>query len=564
MQKIKAVRLWSAIAAASGVIALGACNDNPLAVSNVNQPDVARVYSTPRGVEAIIGKLYQQMWNAQQDNAAVGIQSMVMSFESHSSLANFGFGARANIPRQTVDNTLGNPDQDIIFNDFDKLTRNARSAANAIAALQNFVAAGNTTGTAARDAAAISFAYFNLGYGLANVALFYDSAAIITPDVPSDVVPPLSTASEVMTAAFTMFDSAIAVASSPAAAGTGGWPLNAAWISGNAPSNTRWKQIIRSYKARFRAGLARTPAERAAIDWNAVVNDAVAGITSNFTVSVDPATGWFFGVLNQLAVDATWSQMTPMILGMADTTRAFDTWLAQGLDAKVPFLLRTPDQRFPSGETRAAQNTASGGDVKTGTPAGSILYFFNRLQGNDKPPFAWGNWFYDNQRFWGVRANAGKGPIMAFSRAENDMLAAEGYMRTGRTALAVPLINRTREIAGLPAIPAGASQTDAVPGGNACVPRVPQPPDFTITACGSVYEAMKWEKRVETSFTGYAQWFIDSRGWGDLTRGTILEWPVPWEELYTRQNLNLYTTVNSRAAIGTYGCPGPPVQCPLL
>jgi len=48
---------------------------------------------------------------------------------------------------------------------------------------------------------------------------------------------------------------------------------------------------------------------------------------------------------------------------------------------------------------------------------------------------------------------------------------------------------------------------------------------------------MKWEKRLETSFTGYAQWFIDSRGWGDLTRGTVTEWPVPWEELYARQNL---------------------------
>ncbi|HET9634486.1 MAG TPA: hypothetical protein VFP26_01030, partial [Gemmatimonadaceae bacterium] len=91
------------------------------------------------------------------------------------------------------------------------------------------------------------------------------------------------------------------------------------------------------------------------------------------------------------------------------------------------------------------------------------------------------------------------------------------------------------------------------PGGNACVPRVPQPPSYTTTACGSVYEAMKWEKRLETAFTGYAQWYIDSRGWGDLAQGTVLEWPVPWEELYARQNLSLYTTDQNRAAKGTYG-----------
>ncbi len=93
------------------------------------------------------------------------------------------------------------------------------------------------------------------------------------------------------------------------------------------------------------------------------------------------------------------------------------------------------------------------------------------------------------------------------------------------------------------------------------MPRVPQPPNFTSTACGTVFEAMKWEKRVETAFTGYAQWFVDSRGWGDLTRGTTLEWPVPWQELYARLTLTLYTTTRVAGA-GTYGCPGALSACP--
>ena len=98
MQKLRAVRLWSAIAAVSGVIALVACSENTLAVKNQDNPDVPRVYSTPAGVEAIVGKLFQQMWNAQQNNTGVGVQTMVMAFESHSGLANFGMGARASIP----------------------------------------------------------------------------------------------------------------------------------------------------------------------------------------------------------------------------------------------------------------------------------------------------------------------------------------------------------------------------------------------------------------------------------------------------------------------------------
>lgn len=554
MHNIRAVRLWSGIAAVSAAALVAGCNDNPLSVQNTDNPDVPRVYSTPAGVEAIVGKLFQQMWNAQQGNIGLGVQSQVMSFESHSGLANFGMGARASIPRQPVSNSVGNSDQDIIYNDFDELTRNARSAANAIAALKAFVAVGNSTGSPARDARAISFAYFNLGYGLANVALLYDSAAIITPLVPSDEVPPLSPSADVMAVALEMLDSAIAVAESPeATTGTGGWPIPTDWVSGDEIPIDRWEQIIHSYKARFRAGVARTPAERAAIDWNAVVADATAGITEDFIVNADNAGGWNATWLNQLAVDATWSQMTPFILGMADTTGAYDSWLATPVDSRSAFLLRTPDLRFPSGETRAEQNAASGAPAKTGTPAGSNLYFYNRLQGDDKPAAPWGTWYYDNQRFWGIRFNGGNGPIEAFTLAENNMLAAEGYMRTNRTAQAVPLINLTRTAAGLPAIPSTTDQNTIVPGGSACVPRVPQPPSFTSTACGTVWEAMKWEKRIETSFTGYAQWYIDGRGWGDLTEGTILEWPVPWEELYARQNLALYTTDKVRAAKGTYG-----------
>jgi hypothetical protein len=548
------VRLWSAAIVVAGGLTLVGCRDNPLSVTNKNNPNVASVYGTPKDVETIISTNFQQLWNAQQGNVGIGVQTMVMAFESESGLANFGMGARQAIPRSPVSNDLGNSDQDIIFNDFDKLTRNARSAANGIAALNKFIAAGSSTGSPAQDARAKSFAYFDLAYALGNVALLYDSAAIITPLVPSDVIPPLSTSKAVMDVALGFFDSALAISNSAAATnGTNGWPIPKAWLSQSADVTlAQWQQIVHSYKARFRAGNARTPAERAAVDWNAVVTDAVAGITSDFQVLANASSGWGSAWITQLAVDATWSQMTPFILGMADTTGAYDAWLATPLDSRAAFLFRTPDKRFPSGDTRPIQQAVTG-NSRAGTAAGSVLYYRNRPTGDDKPSTSWGSSNYDQWRFWAVNQAGGNGPVMAFSRAENDMLAAEGYMRTARTALAVPLINRTRQLAGLPAIPSTTDQNTVVPGGNACVPRVPKAPTYTTTSCGTVYEAMKWEKRLETAFTGYSQWFIDARGWGDLVEGTVLEWPVPWQELYARQNLKLYTTSNSRAAKGTYG-----------
>ena len=555
MYNRRRVRFWCGVML-SGVALVSGCSDNPLAVTNQNNPDVDRVYGTPRDVETIISKLFQQMWNAQHDFVGIGAQTMVMSLESHSALANVGMGARAAIPRGTISNSLGNATQSENFRDFDVLTRNSRSAANAIAALDRFIAAGTGTGSKARDAKARSFAYFTLGYGLANVALLYDSAAIITPDVASDVVPPLSDSEDVMAAALRMIDSALVTsASADATTGAGGWPIPTTWVSGPEITVGRWQQILRSYKARWRAGVARTPAEREAVDWNAVVNDALAGIQSDFIVNADATAGWGAQWQLQLAVDPTWSQMTPMILGMADTTGAYDAWLATPLTARTPFLLRTPDARFPAGATRTEQQAVTGSS-RAGTAPGSILYFRNRPAGEDSPAEPWGNWYYDNWRFWAIRQQGENGPFIAFSLAENEMLAAEGYIRTNRVASAVPLINKYRTRAGLAAIPATSDVNTRVPpqpGGVGCVPRVPQPPSYTTTACGNVLEAMKWEKRLETAFTGYAQWFIDSRGWGDLPENTVLEWPVPWQELYARINLNLYTTDQVRAARGTYG-----------
>ena len=45
---------------------------------------------------------------------------------------------------------------------------------------------------------------------------------------------------------------------------------------------------------------------------------------------------------------------------------------------------------------------------------------------------------------------------------------------------------------------------------------------------------MKYEKRIETQFAGFANWYFDERGWGDLPLATPLSWSPPWQELTTR------------------------------
>jgi len=84
-------------------------------------------------------------------------------------------------------------------------------------------------------------------------------------------------------------------------------------------------------------------------------------------------------------------------------------------------------------------------------------------------------------------------------------------------------------------------------------------PNFNTIACGNLLEALKYEKRIETAYTGFAQWFLDGRGWGDLAQGTPLFWAVPYQDLQVRL-LPIYSTgsgagtaENSAAPKGTYG-----------
>jgi hypothetical protein len=539
----------SAVLLAASTLA-AACSNESLDVTNPNNPDIATVYSSPRDVEAVVSRLYQQLHNGQYGSADdIWTQSMTMSFESSSQLGNFGMGTRGAIPRSPIDNSIGNGVATGNFRDFDFMIRNGRSASNAIAALDTFIAKNLSTGTAERDARARAFAYFSLGYAHGQVAMLYDSAYTLKPSEPynPDAPLPLVGAPAVADWAIVALDSAIAISNR---AGT--LTIPADWTGGAAPMTmARFRQVANSYQARYRAGVARTPEERAAVDWNAVIADATAGIDSDHIVQISSTAGWSLAVLNQLRVSTGWSQMTPFLLGMADTSGGYKAWLATPLMQREAFLMHTPDQRFPSGATRAVQNTVSGGTTRSGPGVGSILYFRARPAGEDTPAEPWGTWYYDNHRFWAIGAGGGNGPFVAFARAEIDMLAAEGYLRTNQVALATPLIDRYRTRAGLPSVAGITDLTTPVPGGNACVPQVPQGPGFTTTACGNLFEAMKWEKRTETSFTGYAQWFIDSRGWGDLAEGTALEWPVPWQELFAR-GVPSYTT-ERRAARGTYG-----------
>lgn len=548
--------------ACAAVLVSTACQD-ALDVQNKNQPDIARSYSTPAVLDQLIATGYAQIQNGLFGNSTSTLPTMlVWAFESYGTVANFGMQLHAALPRGFLDNSRNNFTHDEDFRDFSQMSQQARYSANYVQGLDAIVATGqhlsNPTGAAsdaqtlpAIDARARAFAFFENGVALGSLALVYDSAAIVTPATAATDVPPLSGYADVMKAALASLDTAIAIGGSATAAA--GFPLPAAYIALPSGSYTQdqFVRLVRSYKARFRAGVARTPAERAAADWSAIIADATNGIASDLVIQISSSAGWplsFEGSQMFASNSSGWHEVPPMIYGMADTSGGYQSFVSVPTTARTYFLIRTPDKRFPSGDDRATQQKNS---PSTWTYT-AFPYMRNRA-GADPPGDGWGSSYYDFWRFKGIFDSPSRvGPWIEMAKVEIDMLAAEGYIRNNDYASAATLINKSRTKAGLPPVTATA---DGGNTGSACVPRVPTTAGNT-TKCGDILEAMKWEKRMETAYTGYGQWYFDSRGWGDLAEGTPLQYPVPYQEMDARAKpfYNLGGVGGqSGAAKGTYG-----------
>lgn len=523
-------------------VAMTACADN-LVVTNKNNPDLSRVYREPSGVEGVISTLYRSYHNGTAGASNISPQAQVMALESYSSLANFGNGVRSSIPRLPINNQRGNQVAGGNNGAWSSMSRLMRNAATVAQAVDAYLDRGATLGTASRDLRARSFAFFVNGAAMGTLAFIYDSVAIATPQTPSSAIPEFITPAAATVEALAVLDSAIAIIQSAPSAADAGIPAD--WMGGYALTVADYVALIRSYKAKLRAGVARTPAERAAIDWVAVAADAAAGISADHNIDIGANWG---SALNASTynIPGNWHQISLLYQGMADNSGAYVAFSAGPLLARpgATTLVQTPDTRWPAGADRTAQRANSALPL----PAGQ--YIQNRDPGDDFFDQAnpWGSSMYDNRRWWAIQNNNGVGTMAFIDVDEIHMLRAEALIRqggAGNLTAAMNLVNASRTQHGLAAF------TD--PNGTApdCVPTLPN------GSCGTLLEAMKYEKRMETQFTGFMQWFLDSRGWGDLVQGTALEWPVPYQEMDTR-NKPFYDmpypgAVGKTAAVGTYG-----------
>jgi hypothetical protein len=439
----------------------------------------------------------------------------------------------ARIPRQPIINSAGANEGSRIWNPWTWGYRAISAVRTGLRSMDD----GNTD-LGADETRARAYGKFMQGFSHGALAVLYDSAFIYDESMEFEELA-LAGYQDVMVAALGYFDEAIALASGAT------FTLPETWMSVPVTAATL-TQLAYGFKAQFRANVARTPAERAAVDWNAVKSDASNSVTTDWEMDIglvfaDIAWSFYYG---------GWSMMSNWILGMADSSGNYQTWVATPTTSKMPFYIFTADTRFPQGgnasmaaadvETLQLANPGANATVMGGwwgmNSGGSRVH-----SRPDRGTWRWG--YYDNMR-WQQWSND-DGPYPWMSVDDLKFLQAEADYRAGNMGAVATMVNSTRTLAGLNA-------TDAAGTNTSCVPRLPD------GSCGDLWEMLKWEKRIQAHGIGllHQGWYYDSRGWGDLLEGTFLQLPVIYTE-YQLLGLKPYgyggVGGQSAAPLGTYG-----------
>jgi hypothetical protein len=388
---------------------------------------------------------------------------------------------------------------------------------------------------ATRTARAKAVAKFVQGISHGYLGLYFDSAYVADEKLALDTIttPKFTAHPAVITAAIGQLDAAIAVANATAFT----LPVDS-WLFTNMAS-ADLVRLSNSFVARLLAYSPRTRAERAAVDWNEVVRRIDAGVRTDFAPIGQPEILWddwkrLVARVRTASRPSDFGRPSYWLLGPADSTNGFVNWAATPLDNRQPFQIRTKDRRI-----QGATGPAS--------PGKYIGYNLNNIFAVSR-----GTWRYSHYYFhrFGTGESWQTGPLTSLTVTEMDLLKAEALIRLGRATEALPLINKTRVANGqLPPV-----TLDGPPNEPGCVPRK------VNGQCGSLWDALRYEKGIEMLGVSGVISFFDARGWQTLPENSLAQLPIPGRELGTLR-LPLYTYGGPGGQSST---PAPdPERCPV-
>lgn len=475
---------------------LGACADLEVP-TNPNSPPIPSGDPTPTQIQGLIGGAFRNYYYATHSESGIALAMSVAADQHTSSAANFAMIDFYQEPRRQIDNFVYYSNSPVLDYTWDRLYLTLSGVRSALIPMKR---AQSPVSLGADGPRAEAWARFMQGLATGMVALIYDRGYRMDETTSSDEAPELMSHDEMLALSMQYLDQAIVLASGNS------FTIPSEWVPSQEPiTSARLVRLANSYKARFMAWEARTPAERAALDWNAIMANVDAGITSDFNMVIDDV-NYSYGMVYQTYPGWGWWDLR--YAGMAETTgNLYQTWWNTPVGARQPFRFGSEDARFPASATAAANSAAA---------FGKYVYFTGFAGGN--PERGTYNWSEYSDWRWSDYWSDSDVPIAEMLVTEMRLLKAEGLFRTGNLAGAAAIINETRVANGElpPATAAGIPNDPAL-----CVPQLGN------GECGNLFEALKWEKRVEVYGTTLGDWYFDSRGWGDLVAGTPIQFPIP-------------------------------------
>ena len=286
---------------------------------------------------------------------------------------------------------------------------------------------------------------------------------------------------------------------------------------------------------------ARTPQQRADADWDLAVTHIDAGITEDFWVrGLEPRFDSRYKEYINFSNDG---RISNRIVGPADTAGKYEAWEAAGIEGREHFEINTPDRRVhgpavydtvpdpdvlvlsaiknPGAYFRLRWSSCTNSQLNTRGPA-SVC--FNRVNASNSGG-TYRRTLYASNKAEGGPDHFDTGELVTMSVKEMEFLRAEALLRDGDADGAADIINEQGrvDVGELP--PATAAGSGTLP---ACVPRKLL---ATVETCGSIWDVLMYEKRMETHGEEPIVPFADWRGWGMMPAGTICQFAPPYREL---------------------------------
>lgn len=289
------------------------------------------------------------------------------------------------------------------------------------------------------------------------------------------------------------------------------------FINGRTVTRDELVRVMYAFLVRADVYAPRTPQQRAAVDWAGVLTRLDSAITRDFGHVADPAVAGTSSTYITNSFAQSTLRLSNRFLGPADTSQNYQNWLNAPVANRNSIQIFTPDRRISNTTLTIPISTVARINrvTTTMTSAANGPYLTSQ---------------YRHVRYLNVAADSGSRTFVpTVTMDEMKFIRAEALWRLGRAAEAAALINPTRVAAGLRPVDAA-----GVPAGRDCVPRT------ETGACGSLFDAIQYEKRMELFPSTADINFYDARGWGKLLPGTPLHFPVIGRELITR-GLPYYT-----------------------